>query len=139
MFGVENSCWLRLRFQGTQQHTRNPINSLFIRMSITNEKTICACNSHCSRGINNDSIEWAYTYIYSRSTTTAILHLSKVLILLLLLIPYLLGLYSNIKVYQMRKQYDFKIKEAYFEITRLPKPLQCRFRRLHLPPYTEEQ
>src|SRR5215469_12703714 len=74
-----------------------------------------------------------YTYIYSRSTTTAILHLSKVLILLLLLIPYLLGLYSNIEVDQMRKQYDFKIKETYFEITRLPKPLQSRFRRLHLP------
>jgi hypothetical protein len=25
------------------------------------------------------------------------------------------------------------------EITRLPRPIQSRFRRLHLPPYTEEQ
>jgi hypothetical protein len=44
----------------------------------------------------------------------------------------------------MRKQYDFYIKGAKVfaacnEITRLSKPLQSRFRRLHLPPYTEEQ
>jgi hypothetical protein len=44
----------------------------------------------------------------------------------------------------MRKQYDFKIKGAKVfaacnEITRLSRPLQSRFRRLHLPPYTEEQ
>jgi holliday junction DNA helicase RuvB len=51
---------------------------------------------------------------------------------------------GRIKVDQMRKQYDFKIKEAKVlgacnEITRLSKPLQSRFRRLHLPPYTEQQ
>ena len=39
---------------------------------------------------------------------------------------------------QMRKRYDFKIKgvkvfAACNEITKLPKPLQSRFRRLHLP------
>ncbi len=44
----------------------------------------------------------------------------------------------------MRKQYDFKIKGAKVfaacnEITKLSKPLQYRFRRLHLPQYTEEQ
>jgi hypothetical protein len=44
----------------------------------------------------------------------------------------------------MRKQYDFKIKGAKVfaacnEITRLSRPLQSRFRRLHLPQYTEEQ
>ena len=51
---------------------------------------------------------------------------------------------GHIKVDQMRKRYDFKIKGAKVfaacnEITRLSKPLQSRFRRLHLPPYTEEQ
>jgi MoxR-like ATPase len=51
---------------------------------------------------------------------------------------------GHIKVDQMRKQYDFRIKGAKVfgacnEITRLSKPLQSRFRRLHLPPYTEEQ
>ncbi|MGB6591696.1 MAG: AAA family ATPase [Candidatus Nitrosopolaris sp.] len=51
---------------------------------------------------------------------------------------------GHIKVDQMRKQYDFKIKGAKVfaacnEITRLSKPLQSRFRRLHLPPYTEER
>ena len=51
---------------------------------------------------------------------------------------------GHIKVDQMRKQYDFKIKGAKVfaacnEITRLSKPLQSRFRRLYLPPYTEEQ
>jgi hypothetical protein len=45
---------------------------------------------------------------------------------------------------KMRKQYDFKIKGAKVfaacnEITRLSRPLRSRFRRLHLPPYTEEQ
>ena len=50
----------------------------------------------------------------------------------------------HIKVDQMRKQYDFTIKEAKVfaacnEITRLTRPLQSRFRRLHLPPYNEEQ
>ena len=45
---------------------------------------------------------------------------------------------------QMRKQYDFKIKgvkvfAACNEFTRLPKPLQSRFRRLHLPPYIEQE
>jgi MoxR-like ATPase len=47
-----------------------------------------------------------------------------------------------IKVDQIRKQYDFRIKgakvfAAYNEISRLSKPLQSRFRRLYLPPYTE--
>ena len=45
---------------------------------------------------------------------------------------------GHIKVDQMRKQYDFKIKEAKVfaacnEITRLSRPLQSRFRRLYLP------
>jgi DNA polymerase III delta prime subunit len=44
----------------------------------------------------------------------------------------------------MHKQHDFKIKGAKVfaacnEISRLSKPLQSRFRRLYLPPYTEEQ
>ena len=44
----------------------------------------------------------------------------------------------------MRKHYDFKIKGAKVfaacnEITRLSKPLQSRFQRLHLPSYTKEQ
>jgi hypothetical protein len=44
----------------------------------------------------------------------------------------------------VRRQYDFKIKGAKVfaacnEITRLSRPLQSRFRRLHLPPYTEEE
>ncbi|MGC2572743.1 MAG: ATP-binding protein [Candidatus Nitrosopolaris sp.] len=51
---------------------------------------------------------------------------------------------GHIKVDQMRKRYDFKIKGAKVfaacnEISRLSKPLQSRFRRLHLPRYTEEQ
>jgi MoxR-like ATPase len=51
---------------------------------------------------------------------------------------------GHIKVDQMRRQYDFRIKGAKVfaacnEIIRLSKPLQSRFRRLHLPPYTEEQ
>ena len=51
---------------------------------------------------------------------------------------------GHIKVDQMRKQYDFKIKGAKVfaacnEITRLSRPLQSRFRCLHLPSYTEEQ
>jgi MoxR-like ATPase len=51
---------------------------------------------------------------------------------------------GRIKLDQMRKQYDFKIQGAKVfgacnEITRLSKPLQSRFRRFHLPPYTEEQ
>jgi len=51
---------------------------------------------------------------------------------------------GHIKVDQMRKHYDFKIKDAKVfgacnEITRLSKPLQSRFRRLYLPPYTEQQ
>ena len=51
---------------------------------------------------------------------------------------------GHVKVDQMRKKYDFKIKGAKVfaacnEITRLSKPLQSRFWRLHLPPYTEEQ
>jgi Holliday junction DNA helicase RuvB len=51
---------------------------------------------------------------------------------------------GHIKVDQVRRQYDFRIKGAKVfaacnEITRLSRPLQSRFRRLHLPPYTEEQ
>jgi DNA polymerase III delta prime subunit len=51
---------------------------------------------------------------------------------------------GHIKVDQMRKHYDFKIKGAKVfaacnEISRLSRPLQSRFRRLHLPSYTEEQ
>jgi MoxR-like ATPase len=51
---------------------------------------------------------------------------------------------GHIKVDQMRKQYDSKIKGAKVfaacnEITRLSRPLQSRFRRLHLPSYTEQQ
>ena len=51
---------------------------------------------------------------------------------------------AHIKVDQMHKHYDFKIKGAKVfgacnEIAMLPKPLQSRFRRLYLPPNTEEQ
>jgi MoxR-like ATPase len=51
---------------------------------------------------------------------------------------------GHIKVDQMRKRYDFKINGAKVfaacnEIIRLSRPLQSRFRRLHLPPYTEQQ
>jgi MoxR-like ATPase len=51
---------------------------------------------------------------------------------------------GHIKVDQMRKQYDFGIKGARVfaacnEITRLSRALKSRFRRLHLPSYTEEQ
>ena len=51
---------------------------------------------------------------------------------------------GRIKVDQQRKSYDFVIKGAKVfatcnEINRLSKPLQSRFRRLHLPPYTKEQ
>ena len=51
---------------------------------------------------------------------------------------------GRIKVEQQRRSYDFEIKSAKVfatcnEINRLFKPLQSRFRRLHLPPYTKEQ
>jgi hypothetical protein len=51
---------------------------------------------------------------------------------------------GHIKVDQMRKRYDFKIKGAKVfavcnEITRVSRPLQSGFKRLHLPSYTEEQ
>jgi hypothetical protein len=51
---------------------------------------------------------------------------------------------GQIKVDQLRRQYDFKINGAKVfaacnEIARLSRPLQSRFRRLHLPRYTEEQ
>src|SRR5215813_10126650 len=51
---------------------------------------------------------------------------------------------GQIKVDQQRKSYDFEIKGAKVfatcnEINKLSKPLQSRFRRLHLPPYTKEQ
>ena len=51
---------------------------------------------------------------------------------------------GRIKVDQQRKSYDIEIKGAKVfatcnEINRLSKPLQSRFRRLHLPPYTKEQ
>ncbi|MGB6593678.1 MAG: hypothetical protein WA323_25920 [Candidatus Nitrosopolaris sp.] len=47
-------------------------------------------------------------------------------------------------ILKSREQKYFKIKgtkvfAACNEITRLSRPLQSRFRRLHLPPYTEEQ
>src|SRR5215472_5972062 len=50
---------------------------------------------------------------------------------------------GHIKVDQMQRKYDFTIKGAKVfatcnEITRLSRPLQSRFRRLHLPSYTEE-
>jgi len=43
-----------------------------------------------------------------------------------------------------RRSFDFEIKDAKVfgtcnEINQLSKPLQSRFRRLHLPPYTKEQ
>lgn len=48
--------------------------------------------------------------------------------------------WGHVKVDMQKKQYDFKIKGAkVFEITRISRPLQSRFRRLHLPPYAEEQ
>ncbi len=51
---------------------------------------------------------------------------------------------GRIKVDQMRRQYDFEIKCAKIfatcnEINLLSKPLQSRFRGLHLPPYAEQQ
>jgi MoxR-like ATPase len=51
---------------------------------------------------------------------------------------------GRVKVDQQKKQYDFEIKGAKVfatcnEINRLSKPLQSRFTRLHLPPYTKEQ
>ena len=49
-----------------------------------------------------------------------------------------------LKVDQQHKSYDFEINGAKViatcnEINRLSKPLQSRFRRLHLPHYTKEQ
>src|SRR5215469_17814824 len=51
---------------------------------------------------------------------------------------------GRIKVDQQRKQYNFEIKGTKVfatcnEINRLSKPLQGRFRILHLPKYEEEQ
>ena len=51
---------------------------------------------------------------------------------------------GHIKVDQMQRKYDFTIKGAKVfaacnEVTRLSRPLQSRFRCLHLPPYTKEQ
>ena len=51
---------------------------------------------------------------------------------------------GSIKVDQQRRSYDFEIKSAKVfatcnENNRLSKPLQSRFRHLHLPPYTKEQ
>ena len=51
---------------------------------------------------------------------------------------------GHIKVDQMRKRYDFRIEGtkvfvACNEITRLSRPLQSRFRCVHLPRYSEEQ
>jgi Holliday junction resolvasome RuvABC ATP-dependent DNA helicase subunit len=51
---------------------------------------------------------------------------------------------GRIKVDQQRRSYDFEIKGAKVfatcnEINRLSKPLQSRFRCLHLAPYTKEQ
>jgi len=51
---------------------------------------------------------------------------------------------GHIKMDQMKRSYDFEIKNCKVfatcsEISRLSKPLQSRFRRLHLAAYTEEQ
>ncbi len=51
---------------------------------------------------------------------------------------------GHIKVDQTRRQYDFQIKAAKVfaacnELTRLSKPMQSRFRCLHLPRYSEEE
>jgi ATP-dependent Lon protease len=51
---------------------------------------------------------------------------------------------GKVKADQQKRQYDFEIKGAKVfatcnEINRLSKPLQSRFRSLHLPRYTEEQ
>jgi hypothetical protein len=51
---------------------------------------------------------------------------------------------GRVKVDQQRKSYDFVINGAKVfgttnDINRLSKPLQSRFRRLHLLPYTQEQ
>ncbi len=51
---------------------------------------------------------------------------------------------GHVKVDQQRKSYDFEIKGAKVfatsnDISRLSKPLQSRFTRLHLPRYTREQ
>jgi holliday junction DNA helicase RuvB len=51
---------------------------------------------------------------------------------------------GQIKVDQIRRQCDFKIKGAKVyatcnEISKLSKPLQSRFRHLHLHPYSQEQ
>jgi hypothetical protein len=51
---------------------------------------------------------------------------------------------GRIKVEQQRRFYNFEIKGAKVfatcnEISRLSRPMQSRFRRLHLPPYTKEQ
>jgi hypothetical protein len=51
---------------------------------------------------------------------------------------------GRVKVDQQRRSYDFEIKGAKVFATcneiNLPcKPLQSRFRRLHLPPYTKEE
>jgi MoxR-like ATPase len=51
---------------------------------------------------------------------------------------------GRIKVDKQHRSYDFEIKSAKVfatcnEINRLSKPLQSRFRRLYLPPYTKEQ
>src|SRR5215467_12859839 len=51
---------------------------------------------------------------------------------------------GHIKVDQMRRQYNFEIKDAKMfatanDISPLSKPLQSRFRKLILPRFTEEQ
>jgi MoxR-like ATPase len=48
---------------------------------------------------------------------------------------------GRVKVDHQRKSYDFEIRGAKVFVTcnRLSKPLQSRFRRLHLPLYTKEQ
>src|SRR5215467_1119944 len=51
---------------------------------------------------------------------------------------------GRIKVEQQRRSYDFEIRGAKVlatcnEINRLSKPLQSRFKRLHLPSYAKEQ
>lgn len=51
---------------------------------------------------------------------------------------------GHVKVDQIKRSYDFEIKGAKVfascnDINRISKPLQWRFRRLHLAAYTEEQ
>jgi replication-associated recombination protein RarA len=51
---------------------------------------------------------------------------------------------GRVKVDEVKRSYDFEIKNSKVfatanDLSCLSKPLQSRFRRLHLPPYTQEQ